>query len=128
MIAAKRARTESRGLRGARSIFSPRAGDERTDHERKARRPVDDISTVESDRRAQQVEVQEALPATDTEADLLRHISKEPVHIDEVCRESGLPASTVSSLLAMMELKGLIRDVGSRAYVRAREQRVPYTA
>lgn len=76
----------------------------------------------------QQIELQEALPATDTEADLLRHISKEPVHIDEVCRESGLPASTVSSLLAMMELKGLIRDVGSRAYVRAREQRVPYTA
>ena len=76
----------------------------------------------------QQMELQEALPATDTEADLMRHISKEPIHIDEVCRESGLPASTVSSLLAMMELKGLIREVGARAYVRAREARVTYTA
>ncbi|HSP56293.1 MAG TPA: DNA-processing protein DprA, partial [Dehalococcoidia bacterium] len=57
----------------------------------------------------QQMELKEALPATDTEADLLRQITKDPVHIDEVCRVSGLPASTVSSLLAMMELKGLIR-------------------
>jgi len=68
----------------------------------------------------QQMELKEALPATDTEADLLRHITKDPVHIDEVCRGSGLPASTVSSLLAMMELKGLIREVGGKAYVRAR--------
>ena len=43
----------------------------------------------------------------------MRHISKEPIHIDEVCRESGLPASTVSSLLAMMELKGLVREIGT---------------
>jgi DNA processing protein len=69
----------------------------------------------------QQLEMQELMPATDTEAELLRHISKEPVHIDEMCRESGLPAATVSSLLAMMELKGMVREVGTKAYVRARD-------
>lgn len=74
----------------------------------------------------EQLEMQQLIPATDTEADLLRHISKEPVHIDEVCRESGLPASTVSSLLAMMELKGLVRDVGAKAYVVARDGRASY--
>ena len=74
----------------------------------------------------QQMEMKELLPATDTEADLLRHISKEPVHIDEVCRQSGLPASTVSSVLAMMELKGLVRQMGPMAYVRAREARASY--
>ena len=67
----------------------------------------------------QQIEMQELIPATDTEADLLRHISREPVHIDEVCRESGLPVATVSSLLAMMELKGLVRQAGPMAYIRA---------
>ena len=74
----------------------------------------------------QQMEMQALLPATDTESDLLRHISKEPVHIDDVCRGSGLPVSTVSSLLAMMELKGLIKEIGPKAYVRARELAVPY--
>jgi DNA processing protein len=68
----------------------------------------------------QQLEMQELIPATDTEADLLRHISKEPAHIDDLCRESGLPVSAVSSLLAMMELKGLVKEVGAKAYVTSR--------
>ena len=75
-----------------------------------------------------QIEMQELIPATDTESDLLRHISKEPVHIDEVCRRSGLPVSTVSSVLAMMELKGLIKQMGPMAYVRAREAAPSYRA
>ena len=74
----------------------------------------------------QQIAMIELSPATDTEAELLRHISREPVHIDEVCRDSGLPASTVSSLLAMMELKGLVKEMGSKSYVRAREAAASY--
>jgi DNA processing protein len=76
----------------------------------------------------QQLEMQELVPATDTEADVLRHITKEPVHIDEVCRESGLPTATVSSVLAMMELKGLVKEIGGKSYVRARETRAEYAA
>ncbi len=74
----------------------------------------------------QQIEMKEAIPATDTEAALLRHISREPVHIDEVCRTSGLPIATVSSVLAMLELKGLVRQMGSMSYVRAREAQASY--
>lgn len=76
----------------------------------------------------QQLEMQELAPATDTEAEVLRHITKEPVHIDDVCRESGLPAATVSSVLTMMELKGLVREIGAKSYVRAREAREKYAA
>lgn len=76
----------------------------------------------------QQLEMTELVPATDTEADLLRLITKEPVHIDEVCRATGLPISTVSSVLAMMELKGLVRQLSPMAYVRAREARATYSA
>jgi DNA processing protein len=74
----------------------------------------------------QQLEMQEIAPTTDTEATILRHITKEPVHIDDVCREADMPAATVSSVLAMMELKGLVREVGSKSYVRARETRAEY--
>lgn len=74
----------------------------------------------------QQIEMKEAVPATDTEAALLRHITREPVHIDEVCRHSGLPIATVSSVLAMLELKGLVRQIGPMAYVRAREAQASY--
>ena len=74
----------------------------------------------------QQIEMEDISPATDTEAALLRHISREPAHVDEVCRESGLPIATVSSVLAMLELKGLVRQMGPMSYVRAREAQASY--
>jgi DNA processing protein len=70
---------------------------------------------------AQQMELKELVPADETEAQLLRYLSSQPIHIDEVRRESGLPISTVSSTLAMMELKGMVRQVGRMSYVRVRE-------
>jgi len=75
---------------------------------------------------AQQIEMKGLLPETDTEAALLKHMGAEPVHIDEVCRLSGLPVSTVSSTLAMMELKGLVKQVGAMNYSLAREAREEY--
>jgi len=76
---------------------------------------------------AQHREVQSIVPETETESILLKHLSTEPIHVDELRRESGLPISTVSSTLALMELKGMIRQVGGMNYVLAREARVTYT-
>ncbi len=73
---------------------------------------------------AQQLEMKELIPATEMESLILRHISQEPTHIDEVCRNSGLSISIVSSTLAMMELKGMIKQVGGMNYVLARESSV----
>jgi DNA processing protein len=60
---------------------------------------------------------------SETEALLLKQLTWEPTHIDQVCRNSGLPISTVSSNLAIMELKGLVRQVSTMNYVLAREIR-----
>ncbi len=75
---------------------------------------------------AHQMEMREVIPASDTESLLLKQLSAEPIHIDEVCRTSGLPVSTVSSTLAMMELKGLVKQIGPMNYVLAREARQEY--
>ena len=75
---------------------------------------------------AQQLEFKEIIPASDTESLLLKRLSAEPAHIDEICATSGLPVSTVSSTLAMMELKGLVKSIGSMKYVLAREAREIY--
>jgi DNA processing protein len=73
-----------------------------------------------------QMEMKESMPATDTEAALLRHITRDPVHVDEVCRDSGLPIATVSSVLAMLELKGMVRQMGPMSYVRVGEPLASY--
>jgi len=75
---------------------------------------------------ARQMEIREVIPASDTESQLLKHLGAEPIHVDEVCRSSGLPISTVSSTLAMMELKGLVKQLGSMSYALAREVRQEY--
>ena len=74
----------------------------------------------------QQAEVRAAVPDNETEAHLLELVSDQPLHVDEICRQSELPIHEVSSTLAMMELKGLVRQVGGMQYVTAREERVPY--
>jgi DNA processing protein len=70
---------------------------------------------------SQQIELKEIIPTSETEALLLKQLTAEPTHIDQVCRNSGLPISTVSSNLAIMELKGLVRQISTMNYVLARE-------
>lgn len=62
----------------------------------------------------------------DDESRLLRFIGHEPVHIDDVVRRTSLPVTTVSSTLALMELKGIVKQVGGMHYLRAREESVAY--
>lgn len=68
----------------------------------------------------QQLALQDSLPVTSSEAAILRHLSHEPEHVDDVRRRSGLPVAEVSSALTMMELKGLVRHVGGMKYVTTR--------
>ena len=60
------------------------------------------------------------------EGDLLSLLADEPRHVDEVCRQAGMPITTVSSALTLLELKGLVRQVGAMHYVRTREPRSLY--
>ena len=66
----------------------------------------------------QQLELSAIIPEDPTQAAVLEHVGPEPLHIDEAVRLAGLPASTVSSTLAMLEMKGLVRQVGPMTYVR----------
>lgn len=62
------------------------------------------------------VEAVRALPADPTERLLLQHLLESNQHIDDLTIKSGLPASTVSAVLTMMELKGLVSCVGGMQY------------
>jgi len=76
---------------------------------------------------AAQTEVRLAMPGDENERGVLGALSLDPRHVDEIGRESGLPPATVSSTLALLELKGLARSVGGMHYVLVREAGVAYT-
>jgi DNA processing protein len=66
------------------------------------------------------------IPEDETEALLLGYLSAQPLHIDLLCQTVQLPVAQVSSTLALMELKGMVRQVGGMNYVLAREGGVDY--
>jgi len=75
---------------------------------------------------AEQAEARQVLPADETEAALWAHLSAEPTHVDELGQQVGLPIAQVTSTLALMELKGMVRQVGGMKYIVAREPGVEY--
>ena len=64
--------------------------------------------------------MQAILPANPEEQALLKYLSLEPCHIDELTRQSALEANVVAATLVMMELKGMIKQIGNMQYVLAR--------
>jgi DNA processing protein len=75
---------------------------------------------------SEQAQARAVIPENQTEAVLLAHLSAEPVHVDELGRALQLPIAEVTSTLALMELKGMVRQVGGMSYVVAREGGVDY--
>ena len=53
------------------------------------------------------------------EAVLLGHLDHEPVHIDEIGRRAGLAITSVNSMLTLLELKGMVKQVGCMHYIRS---------
>jgi len=83
---------------------------------------VDDIlNELRLDLRQTQRAVQQELPTLPgvPGADaVLRVLSAEPLHIDDLCRESGLAMSDLNSLLVHLMLAGAVRTAGPQLYVR----------
>jgi DNA processing protein len=73
----------------------------------------------------EQLELREVAPDDPTEARLLKVLTNQPSHIDDVQRASGMPIASVSSALALLELKGLVRQVGPMSFIRATGPGVP---
>jgi DNA processing protein len=106
------------------SIFAPNSRGTNTLIGRSGAKLVahaDDIlSELNLLRLPQQLELGEVLPADPTEAALLPLLGAEARHADELSRETGIAIATISGALAMLELKGIIRQVTAMCYVRVR--------
>jgi DNA processing protein len=60
--------------------------------------------------------VEKVMPSGKDEEKLSEILTKEPMHLDELARISGLPVADISAKLTVMELKGIIRNMGGGVY------------
>ena len=65
-------------------------------------------------------------PMTSLEQTLFSQLTSDPTHIDQLCEKTGLSITDVSATLTMMELKGLVSQVGGMNYIAMRETPAAY--
>jgi len=88
---------------------------------------ADDImQALDLTRVGQHKAARKVLPADEVEAKLLSAMGEEPLHVDEIRNQTDLPVEKVSATLVMMELKGMVRQVGNMHYVAVREVQSDY--
>jgi len=78
-------------------------------------------------RMGEQKAARKVIPSDETEARLMNVLGEEPMHVDEIRNRAELPIERVSAALALMELKGMVRQVGGMNYVAVREGQSDYT-
>ncbi|NOQ40246.1 MAG: DNA-protecting protein DprA [Anaerolineales bacterium] len=75
---------------------------------------------------AEQRVIRKALPSDPKEAVLYQAVGEEPLHVDEICSQVNLPIEEVTSTLALMELKGMVRKTFGMKYVAVQELNAGY--
>jgi DNA processing protein len=76
----------------------------------------------------EQRQVRKTMPVDEIEASLLRVLTHEPLHVDEIHNQTGLPIERVSATLTMMELKGLVRQMSGMSFIAVRDEAPEYKA
>ncbi len=86
----------------------------------------DVLEALDLTRNIERREVRKAVPSDATEAALLEMLDLEPLHVDDIRAQSGLPIERITAALTMMELKGMVRQVGGMNYVAVRDEKAGY--
>jgi len=60
---------------------------------------------------------QKILPENKEEKNIIDILNSEPTHIDQIIKQTNLPASQISSSLSIMEMKGMVKNLGSQNYI-----------
>jgi len=61
--------------------------------------------------------VRKIVPDTREEAEILKHLSREPLHIDKLVALTNLDSQSINSVLSLMEMKGKVKNLGGMQYV-----------
>jgi DNA processing protein len=89
--------------------------------------PADLMQALDLTRMDSQKAARKILPTDETEARLLNVLSSEPLHVDDIRSRTDLPIEKVSAALVLMELKGMVKQVGGMNYVSVREGQSDYS-
>ena len=77
----------------------------------------DILEELNIERRTEIEKVKKIIPENPTEVSILKILSHEPLHIDKIIKLSKLETSAASSALSLMEMKGIVKNIGGQNYI-----------
>jgi DNA processing protein len=89
--------------------------------------PQEILEVLDLTRVTEQSAARTVLPSNAMEAQLYGVLSHEPMHVDEIRNQTEFDIEQVTSTLALMELKGMVRQVGGMRYTAIREEGMDYS-
>ena len=81
---------------------------------------ADIIETLNLTQATAYISAKKIMPEGENEKKIISLLSFEPIHIDELVRASGLDTGVANSTLVIMEMKGMIKNLGGMYYILAR--------
>ncbi|MDD5031651.1 MAG: DNA-processing protein DprA [Patescibacteria group bacterium] len=81
---------------------------------------ADVIETLNLTQATAYIDTKKIMPEGENEKKIIALLSFEPIHIDELVRASGLDTAAANSTLVIMEMKGMIKNLGGMYYILAR--------
>lgn len=81
-----------------------------------ATEPSDILEELDIQVKVDREKIEKVMPSTKDESQLLEILANEPLHLDELARISSLDTPNVSARLTIMELKGLVKNIGGGVY------------
>lgn len=88
--------------------------------------PQDVLTALDLTRNIERREIRRVAPSDATESMLYNALKNEPLHVDDLRALTGLPIEKVSAALTLMELKGMVRQVGGMSYMAIGEAPASY--
>ena len=76
----------------------------------------DILEELDTEMKMDNESLEKIMPGSLEEKNLLSYLANEPLHLDEISRISSLSVSEVSSRLTVMELKGIVKNLGGGVF------------
>jgi len=80
----------------------------------------DIIKTLDLNQITNYIENKKIIPDSPEEEKILKYINHEPIHINDIARVLNINITIINSTLAIMEMKGMVKNLGNMQYVLAR--------
>ena len=78
----------------------------------------DIIEVLNLEKAPQFVENKKIIPESPAEEKIFKTLTQEPMHINDLIRKSDIDTQTASATLTIMEMKGMVKNLGNMMYVR----------